>query len=364
MEASLDGGDQHPVFPQMKGQTMIGDWTSDGELFWFWRRNGPVNSLWAVRTNRFELTRSEPTSLYAGPLVLSAVVASRNGKELYAIGSDPRGELSIYDPQSSRFVPFLGGIAASYVTYSPDRQWIAYVSYPDGTLWKSRADGSDKMQLSFPPMGALLPRWSPDGKFIVFMDWFGSEHHSIYLVPSEGGQPRLLLSGPFEPADPTWSPDSRLIAYGGNDGATVESHIEILDLKTMVSTKVLGSEGLYSPRWSPDGKYIVAITITDHQIKLYNIEKQQWRPLAGSSANSAWPAWSHDSGFVYISSGNRISRINISSEKLETVATLEGVTWTSFALGFAGWFDLTPDDRIMILRDTGTEDIYALQLEY
>ena len=41
------------------------------------------------------------------------------------------------------------------------------------------------------------------------------------------------------------------------------------------------------------------------------------------------------------------------------------MTWTVFHYrNVRGWFDLTPDDRIMILRDTGTEEIYALQLEY
>jgi hypothetical protein len=42
--------------------------------------------------------------------------------------------------------------------FSKDGQWVAYASFPDGTLWKSRADGSQRLQLSYPPLTAVLPR--------------------------------------------------------------------------------------------------------------------------------------------------------------------------------------------------------------
>ena len=175
-----------------------------------------LSTLWAVREKGAGLlpSRHEPVLLYAGPLQLEQAIASKDGHELYAVGIDRRGESAIYDPRSATFVPFLNGLPASDVAFSSDGQWIAYVSYPEGTLWKSRIDGSDRMQLTFPPMGVLLPRFSPDGKFIAFMEWFASEHHAIYVISAEGGQPHLLLSDSSEPADPSWSPDSRFLAYG------------------------------------------------------------------------------------------------------------------------------------------------------
>lgn len=276
---------------------------------------------------------------------------------------DRGGELSVYDPRLSSFVPYLGGIPASYVSYSPDHQWIAYVSYPDGTLWKSHSDGSDKLQLTLPPMGVLNPRWSPDGKSIVFMDWFASDHAAIYTVPADGGQPSLLVTGSLDPSDPTWSPDGQLIVYGGGVATAVKSDIETLDLNTMVSTKVPGSEGFYSPRLSPDGKYIAALPSEQDRLMLYDIARKQWRTLL-EGTNVGWPAWSHDGKSLYTSASNKIYRVDIATGKTETVVNLEGIQWTSFALGYLGWFALTPDERIMILRDTGTEEIYALELEY
>jgi len=61
---------------------------------------------------------------------------------------------------------------------------------------------------------------------------------------------------------------------------------------------------------------------------------------------------------------NKVYRIKLASGKAEVIVGLEGVHYTAFSLEGFGWFGLTPDDQIMILRDTGTEEIYALELEY
>ena len=65
------------------------------------------------------------------------------------------------------------------LSFSKDGQWVAYVSYPEGTLWKSKLDGSQRLQLSYPPLYAMLPSWSPDGKQIVFFDVFARPEGEI-----------------------------------------------------------------------------------------------------------------------------------------------------------------------------------------
>ena len=86
------------------------------------------------------------------------------------MGIKPRGELSRFDSKSKQFLPFLGGISAQGVVFSNDGKSIAYVSYPEGILWKANRDGSNPLQLTDPPMEAFLPRWSPDSTQIVFYD--------------------------------------------------------------------------------------------------------------------------------------------------------------------------------------------------
>jgi len=102
-------------------------------------------------------------------------IQSQDGKKLFVIGISPRAELVRYDSRTGEFVPFMPGLSAEGVTVSNDGQWLTYVSYPDGTVWRCKVDGSEKLQLSFAPLRALLPRWSPDGKQIVFFATAGDQ---------------------------------------------------------------------------------------------------------------------------------------------------------------------------------------------
>src|SRR5262249_25982134 len=65
-------------------------------------------------------------------------------------------------------VPESPGISAEHLDFSRDGTWVVYVTYPEGSLWRCKVDGSQRLQLTYPPMRASLPRWSPDGKQIVF----------------------------------------------------------------------------------------------------------------------------------------------------------------------------------------------------
>ncbi len=85
----------------------------------------------------------KPIRLTNGPLPYSNPYPSRDGKRIFALGTKQRGELVRYDMKSHQFEPFLSGISATDPTFSRDGKWVAYVSYPDHNLWRSRSDGSN-----------------------------------------------------------------------------------------------------------------------------------------------------------------------------------------------------------------------------
>ncbi len=58
------------------------------------------------------------------------------------IGQQLRGELGRYDLKSRQWVAYLSGISAEFIDFSRDGQWVAYVAFPECTLWRSRIDGS------------------------------------------------------------------------------------------------------------------------------------------------------------------------------------------------------------------------------
>ncbi len=262
-----------------------------------------------------------------------------------------RGELEGYDAKAKTFVSYLGGISAQDVSFSKDGQWVAYVTFPGGILWRSKLDGSNKLQLSSPQMYAMLPQWSPDGKEIVFCDQSQPGRPSrIYVVLPGGGAPHELMpnvSG--NQADPSWSPKGNRLAFGGvaNPGSTA---IHILDVKTRQITTLPASAGLFSPRWSPNGRYLIALRSDSSGVRIFDFETRDWSDLA--KASLAYPCWSADSQYVYFlnQSEGIIGRIAVDSGKLEQVAKLRGLQLTGV---YGLWFGLTPDNSQLILKDAG-----------
>lgn len=364
-ETGPDGSNRQAVLQEV----VRGRWSADSKYFFF-SMSSDQGNLWVRAEDRSWRRRNRSVKqLTFGPLSIGAPAVSKDGKHLYAVGREPHGELSVYDAHAGAFVPFLGGIAACYVDFSRDGQWITYVSYPEGTLWRSRIDGSERRQLTVPPMLVINPRWSPDGKLIAFTGLHPRGRRgvrqtlAIYTINAEGGGPTLLPTDQEQPADPTWSPDGKSIAYCTAGGFSGRFHeVWILDLKSHKSSKVPGSDGLWSARWSPDGKYLAAVGGNPSKLWLYSFKTQKWSDLA--SGNPNWPAWSSDSRFVHFaqSSSASLARINVLDHTVEETAPIKGVP--SVAVPYSSWAGVTLDGRPVITRDTGIEEVYAFDLEY
>lgn len=147
-----------------------GDWTRDGRDYVFQVKDGERWDIWAVRENVGLLDifkHAQPVRLTHGPLDYRSPEPSRDGKHVFVIGREDRERLARYGAASKHFVPYLHGISADQVDFSRDGWWITYVSYPARTLWRSRTNGSQRLQLTLPPLWVGLPRWSPDGQWIA-----------------------------------------------------------------------------------------------------------------------------------------------------------------------------------------------------
>jgi Tol biopolymer transport system component/DNA-binding winged helix-turn-helix (wHTH) protein len=230
-EMNANGKGIHPLLPDWKESSFqrCGNWSPDGNYYYFLAGRGDAQAIWVMpeRRSLFRRRAKGPSRLTSGPLRFNAPILSSDGKRLFVLGEDPRVELMRYDLQARRFDSYLPGLSAGPVDFSFDGKWVAYVAYPDMTLWRSRIDGSDKMQLTFPPMRAYEPRWSPDGSQIVFMDVRFDSPWKIYLLSSSGGSPEALLRAHPDTgssnsnydweADPTWTPDGKSIIFGKVD---------------------------------------------------------------------------------------------------------------------------------------------------
>ena len=342
-----------------KSGECCGKWTPDGKYFVF-ESDGQI---WAVRErgNLLRRVSRAPVQLTSGAIIYSDPLPDKDGRKLYAVAGFRRGELDRYDSQTSTFVPYLGGISAGDVTFSQDGKWVAYVSYPEGVLWRSHVDGSDKLQISSSSLQALLPRWSPDGKEIAFYSNQPGKPSRIYLISADGGAPRELIpdTESLQPqADPVWSPDGSSIAFGSSTLVSPQTSIQIFDMKTYKVSSLPGSEGLFSPRWSPDGQYIAALPSNSHGLKMFDFRTRKWALV--TDATVGYPCWSRNGRYIYFLQTLQdpgIMRLDVRNRKIEQIASLKGFQLAGY---YGTWLGLTPDDEPLLLKDTGTQDIVRM----
>jgi Tol biopolymer transport system component/DNA-binding winged helix-turn-helix (wHTH) protein len=357
-EVAADGGNLHQLRFPWPGKEMecCGEWTPDGRYFVFRSQRENVSNLWALETKSdwWRRANRDPVQLTFGPMNYYQPVASRNGKSIFAIGSQPSGELVRYDMDRKEFVPFLGGRSVDRLAFTRDGQWLAYVEYPEGTLWRARSDGTEQLQLTFPPLQAGSPRWSADGKRIAFHASQPGNLWKSFVISAEGGNPEPLASEPFTQASPDWMPDgsdsiiySR--AYQGEGPA-----LYTFDLASGRSERIAGTDGLYGPIWSPDGRHLSVVDPVTDYVFLLDLKTGKRTQIAGPAR---WPAWSPDSRYIYFErdGSNWIWRVRVPDGREEKVLEVPFRFTT-------GAFTLAPDGSPIMLREHGRNDVYSLSL--
>jgi serine/threonine protein kinase/Tol biopolymer transport system component len=373
-EVSSQGTHLHPLLPGLHtpADEEHGKWTADGRYFVFQSKG----QIWVLpeKTGLFRRSIGTPVKLTDSPLNLGSPLPSKDGKKLFVVGHKLLGELVRYDAKSGAFLPFLSGISAEFVAFSKDGQWVAYVTYPDGVLWRSKVDGSGRQPLTNPGMYARLPRWSADGKQIIFYGWLfegklqvdnrisiSGQPYKIYTVSRNGGAPEQLIpDDPNPQSDPSWSPDGTRIVFAGLVNAD-SSAIHLLDLRSHQISTLPESEGYFSPRWSPNGRYIVATPGKTEGLVLFDFQSGKWTELTQTPAG--FPNWSADGKCVYFLGrlkNREVLRVRISDRKVELVADLKDLPTTGY---WSASLALTPDDSPLLLRNLGTQDVYALDWE-
>jgi Tol biopolymer transport system component len=374
-EVDASGSSPREVLPGFELWSCCGRWSPDGRHYVF--SAGPPTrrqfaslepsgvDLWVLTEGPGWLSshRREPVRLTQGPLSYGVPLWSRDGGRIFAEGSRQSGELVRCQLGSGECITYLGGIDAEGVSFTRDGQWVAYV-LPDGTLWRSRADGTDKRQLSFPPLRAALPKWSPDGKRICFARLEAGAPTRLMLVSTDGGPVQEALPGDGgSQVDGEWSPDGRRLAFGRLTSGGPEDDeitIQIADLETGRITRVPGSQGLYSPRWSPDGRRLAALWHDALRLRLFDFASQRWRTLVEGTF-VGYPTWAHDSASIFVTEDGRRVRYRVADGRREVVHSFAGLRQIWRLLG--PWVGHAPDDSILALRDTSIDEIFAFELE-
>jgi serine/threonine protein kinase/WD40 repeat protein len=370
-EMKVDGSDLHRLFPGWKPDAMIccGDWSPDGRYYVFVvQPAAATKDLWIVREHpRPLIGKNQPVQLTSGPLWYSDPVFPPKGDRIFANGTLLQGQLVRYDSASRQFVSFASGISAGEADFSPDGQSVVYVSYPELTLWRARIDGTQKMQLTFWPLYATLPRWSPDGKEVAFIGTEAGKPWKIYLISPQGGTARELRPEDREENDATWSPDGKRIAYGrpsyGIEMGGLE--IEVFDRSTQQTSVIPGSQGLFSPRWSPDGHHLAALSTDSRSLMLYDFDSNQWSVwMHTEDGTIGFPVWAKGGKSIYIerflAAEPSVHQLKLGESKSERF-----LSWKDFHRFngvWGSWSGVAPDGSVIAVRDVSSHEVYALEL--
>lgn len=158
-QIASNGADLHQLLIEWRNSSSVseGRFGPDGRFFCV-----AEGQIW-VLDERYRLlanTLVQPVPLTSGPTHWEGATPSKDAKRIFAVGTTRRGELVRFDLESARFMPFLAGISAEFVSFSRDGKSVAYVSYPEGILWRANRDGSGALQLTHPPVYPKLIRWS------------------------------------------------------------------------------------------------------------------------------------------------------------------------------------------------------------
>jgi Tol biopolymer transport system component/DNA-binding winged helix-turn-helix (wHTH) protein len=366
------GGQPHPLLTRWKYPAADPAWTAGGSYSLF--ESGPAGgqAIWARREDciPFRWRCREPIRITAGLGYNLAPLPSRDGRKLFLISGQSSRQLTRYDMKSRTFQPYFPTVLAADPDFSPDGKWVAYARLPELTLWRSRLDGSNAIPLTASGAKIYSPQWSPDGKQIACMAISAQNQYKACVVPADGGQPQQLLPGAGEEGIPTWSRDGKFLVFGDvlHGRHASEMAIHLLDLTNHQLSTLPGSAGLWTPRWSSDGRYIAALALGDEAkgglascpaVLLYDCRTRNWTTLANTESIRNL-AWSRDSQYVYFRAGAsdpKLYRVRIVNKRVEPLAALK-----TPQAGGGDWIGVAPDGSPLILIETRVEEIYALDV--
>jgi Tol biopolymer transport system component len=363
-ESLSDGTGLHDI---LRGETKglprricCAHWTPDEKYLIFLGATGERYDLWAIPDRKPTFAgEPSPVRLTNGPLSYADFVPSRDGKQIFAVCSQNRGELTRFEPGVHEFVPFLGGISALDPIFSRDGRWVAYISYPDRTLWRSRADGSERLQLTYPPQWVSFARISPDGSKVAFSDGDASS----YVLDANGGTPRKLAE---QATAPDWSPDGSRLAVTSfiPDTSLPEGgyfELRIIDIGSGQISIIPDSRGKIGP-WFIGQDAIIAVRQDQSKFQRFDFKTQKWSDMITSPGQFLnWETSPDGRYFFYGTGGNdpKIFRMRLADRSVEEVATMKGFTGVDDPA-----LSVSPDNFPVLTRNTGTQEICALSVKW
>ncbi|MFP5207151.1 MAG: winged helix-turn-helix domain-containing protein, partial [Acidobacteriota bacterium] len=189
-EVAADGSRLHPLLPgwSRPASECCGSWTPDGRNYVFQSSHGGRSEIWLLKEGSWPFGGGRPRLVTNGPLEYQAPSTAPGGDRVDFIGASAQYELLRALPDSAEFAPLAQNLSsAALAQYSPDGKWVVWLNAADSSLWRSRIDGSERIELTTPPLRIFTMKWSPDNRRLALMGEQPGQPWKVYLIDADGG---------------------------------------------------------------------------------------------------------------------------------------------------------------------------------
>ncbi len=202
------------------------------------------------------------------------------------------------------------------ITWSPDRQWIAFGGETSG-LYLAGISRGQVEQVTAQGIIDSPMAWSPDGMRLAYVALAEENliqfagQLALWVYDRADGSRRQLARDPAQYARMAWSPDGTRLAYVSFDGTT--QAINLIEWLPERKQTVL-VPAANDPAWSPDGKWIAyyALAGADQDIFVIRPDGTERRALTRNPVQDVLPVWSPD--------GRWLSYLSVRGSDLDIVA--------------------------------------------
>ena len=295
------------------------------------------------RRNRFRRTAAVVMLLLSGALVAPTPAG---GTQSATGAPDDEGPPILLSGVTISEFSARPGEDTFHADWSPDGKWIACGVMQGGNydIWIEPAAGGERIRLTADPAWDRVPRWSPDGRKLLFASnrngawnlwtiepfrlqkkpvritsdeddlvpphalpagWspdgreivFASQRRNreLWIIPAGGGEKRRLLPDGYYGSDPDWSPDGKWIAYNSDRGGWSEIWA-VPRFGGAVRRVTSLHQKSYNASWSPDGRWIAFCSKGAGGFQLWAAPFAGGSPLQLTAADGrhTGPRWSPD----------------------------------------------------------------------
>jgi len=308
--AAVEGGEPVAVTDSASTNTSP-VWMPDGRRLLFISNRDGARDVYALRIDESGHASGPPVRLTTG-LEPYSISLSADGtkavysrfllrRNVYAIPIPTTGSVSIRQarPLTS------GNQVVEALGVSPDGTTLAFDANREGSqdIFVVPTDGGEPRQLTTDSAGEYNPDFSPDGREIVY---YGTRYGSrdVFVLDVAGGTPVRLTDQPGQEYHPQFSPDGRSIAYVYQSEGQSWLYVMTRDSPTGTwgSPRRLTPAGVNAVAWSPDGQSLFYTTVAG--IMTVTLDGDSQTILPNHSADERWADVVRDGGSLYIMARN------------------------------------------------------------